>query len=143
MDNIRFSPSGEKRPFIQTFTNPAIETEYRKMRASREMSMLPHILLIAFLATTFIRRLQLLVLSYFGNTVSSFSDELIVFTVAFLALTVEVVNNVCDRLAFLRCVFMTLVSFYSAADGAITYYRSRVKDEPTFAYRYRLVLKLL
>ncbi|MDR3547530.1 MAG: hypothetical protein P4M11_04525 [Candidatus Pacebacteria bacterium] len=136
METLRLIHNGEKYGFSQTFIDPGIERSYKAMRDQREMTFLPRLTTFVLMAGIVVRRAQLLILAYYGATVASFHKELLLSSITLVATFMELITHMFSRLASLRCVPMTLVSFYLAADGTITYYLGRVHGEPTFPYGY-------
>jgi hypothetical protein len=77
---------------------------------------------------------MLLIEAFYGLEGCEVSNESRLFSASLVCFIGETLAICCDRLAYLRCVFLIILNFYMGADSSVTYYISRVSDEPVFAF---------
>ena len=140
MNELKWSLEDEKRTCTLRFLNPAIEEMYLALRRNRILILVPKLLMLVLCSGVILRRVQLLGVASSGGGKTRFADELRTFSISASALLLELTTHFCNRLSAFRCVLLTLLSFYTAADGSITYYIGRVKDEPLYAFGYHVLV---
>ncbi len=136
MDESHWTLKGENKACALTFKNPETENLYLSLRSNKVVSLFPKLLMAALCLSIAFRRVRLLVAAATGGGSSTFSQEIRLFCVTIGLLLIELVVHCWQRLANFRCTLLVLLFFYTAADGSLTYYQSRVKDEPVYAFRY-------
>ncbi len=132
--DIDWALSTEKRSCSLRFQKPELENLYHTIRSHRFLNVVPRILIIIVWACITLRRVQLVILSFYGGTTSMPENEVRLLIIISIALIVETLTYVFDRFSYFRCTSLVLICFYTAADGSITYYHERVRDEPVYAF---------
>jgi len=134
MNNLKLNFVNQQNYFTLNFNDDGVEELYKKIRSSRILNIFPRLVMAIVSLMILFRRTQLLISAKDNKTVSSFSDEIRTFTISLTALILELITHLFERLANFRCVAFIILSFYTSIDGSLTYYLSRVPDEPVFAY---------
>ena len=134
MDNRRLASEEEKQNWEFNFTSKGTEDEYVNLRSSRVLNLFPRFLLLILCVSIVGRRTQLFIKAAQNQGVSTFEEESKVFAISLVALFLELITHVISPFSSLRCVCFAILSFYTAAEGSIGYYQTRVKDEPVYAF---------
>lgn len=129
----------EKNYFTLTFKDPFIEATYRSIRESRVIMYYPKIFFCLICIVLFLRRLMLMIEALAGTEGLNKDKEILLTLIAFLTLILESLCLCVDRFIYFRCTFLIICNFYLAADSSITYYISRVPNEPVYSFRLLII----
>eukprot|EP01022_Parablepharisma_sp_SALTPOND_P002436 TRINITY_DN10_c0_g1_i1.p1 TRINITY_DN10_c0_g1~~TRINITY_DN10_c0_g1_i1.p1 ORF type:complete len:791 (-),score=61.05 TRINITY_DN10_c0_g1_i1:2120-4492(-) len=130
-----WSFNGKKTMFTQVFKDPESEHIYLSVRSNKLISLMPRILMLTLCVFILLRRLQLFLIACGEANEDSYFNEARLLSVTVLTLSLELVTHLSEKLASLRCVMLVLLFFYSTADGSLTYYISRIRNEPVYTFR--------
>ena len=121
--------------FTMVFADSRLEDIYTSLRSENVVNAFARGMLIFLCIVIEFRRLQLLIGSYSDSFITTTSDEIRLFTICTVALALELLTHYWKRLTPFRCFMITALIYYTSADGSVTYYLDRVKDEPIYAFR--------
>ena len=129
-----FLVSEELQTRTMAFIDPKLEEFYVTMRTHNMVNVYMKALVIFIGVVILLRRLQILIESYTDMSMLSHNEEIRLFCISIVATGIELLTHVIKRLHFLRCFMMVAIIYYTAADSSVTYYISRVNDEPVYAF---------
>jgi hypothetical protein len=125
---------GHRNCCLLSFQDPGQESAYRSMRASKILSFFPRVVIIALSVGVILRRCQLIVDAWYNISVSSVASEVKLLCLSIVSLGLELLITYWNRIRVFRGMPLVLVLCYAAADASITYYQSRVRDEPVYPF---------
>lgn len=124
----------EKNCLTLSFKDPLIENTYRGIRESKVYAYYPKIIVFLICLVVFLRRLMLLIESYYGLEGVQTCREMPLTIVSVACFILESITLGVSKFSLFRCTFLIISSFYYTADSSISYYITRVTNEPVYAF---------
>lgn len=134
MESTQWNFDVEKSLLTLAFKDPLIENTYRSIRESKVIAYYPKLFVFFISLVVVLRRVMLVVESYYDMEGLRSCREVPLLIVALITFILETIALYVNGFSKLRCTFLIVCSFYFSADSSITYYISRVKDEPVYAF---------